>query len=495
MKIPMKKRTLAATAVLACFGLSLGAQAYAPSLGDDDEKKDEEEGKEPIPEEDKDSYFAVIHADIYTGTGELLRDATLLGKNGKIVEIGYDIDIPGRDYYTEVPEDERDFRVKVLDAQGMRVYPGLVVISSSGLTGTGGDFKGSIDPFSQSMILGLAAGITSTGQGRAAVKLKRYMSEDPPLPYDFDGIVLSEETYASMSWSSSSNKRSLREKLERASEYLREYRAWEVAVKKDKELKEPDKKGVDGSVLSVLKGEVFPRFRASGRADLLGIARIAQEFGFRPIIDGCREGWTVADELGRAGALAILTARDRRDKDESLLRPGGSSIENAAILSAAGVQVAIVPSSKGVSLDGIVGRDIMHLPMEVDFAIRGGLSESLALDSITRIPARMMGISHRVGTLEVGKDCDLIVTDGDLLHYQTFVQYTVVDGQLVYDKQDELYFAHIRPRPEAPLAPETKLDAGENEEQPAAEEEADEAKVGDEEEADEEKKDDSDDKD
>jgi hypothetical protein len=49
------------------------------------------------------------------------------------------------------------------------------------------------------------------------------------------------------------------------------------------------------------------------------------------------------------------------------------------------------------------------------------------------------------------------------LHYETFVQYAVVDGDLVYDKQDELYYAHIRPRPESSLAPEETLDAGENE--------------------------------
>ena len=43
---------------------------------------------------------------------------------------------------------------------------------------------------------------------------------------------------------------------------------------------------------------------------------------------------------------------------------------------------------------------------------------------------------------------DAIVTDGDVLHYETFVQYAVVEGKLVYDKQEEIFFAHIRPRPE-----------------------------------------------
>ena len=103
----------------------------------------------------------------------------------------------------------------------------------------------------------------------------------------------------------------------------------------------------------------------------------------------------------------------------------------------------------------------MHLPIEVGFAIRGGLPEDAGLASVTTVPARLLGVSHRVGTLEVGKDCDLIVTDGDLLHYQTFVQYTVVDGDLVYDKQDELYFAHIRPRDDSLLAPLVPFDPAE----------------------------------
>ena len=486
MKTLKKHTALIATTTLAAFLFALPASSI-PFL-EDEEEKDEEEEVEKVPEEDKDTWFYVHNADIHTGTGTVLRGAELLAKNGKIVEIGYDLELPGRDYYTDMPEEKIDFRVETLDAQGMRVYPGIVAISSSGLTGTSGDFRGSIDPFSQNMVLGLGAGITSTGSGRSAVKLKRYVSHDPPLPYDFDGIVLRDSTYVSMSYSGGSARRSLREKLEKASEYLRAYRQWEVDVKKDKELKEPSKKGVDSSALQVLKGEIYPRFRAAEREDLLAIARLAQEFGFRPIIDGCREGWTVADELGRAGAMAILTARDRRDKSENLVRPGGSSIENAAKLAAAGIPVAIIPSSKGIGLDGIVGRDIVHLPVEVGFAIRGGLSEELALASITTIPARMMGIGHRVGTLEVGKDCDLIVTDGDLLHYQTFVQYTVVDGQLVYDKEAELFYAHIRPRPEVEVAPEVVIDAGENPEEVEEEVEEDVEEEGEEEEEEKEEK-------
>ena len=219
-------------------------------------------------------------------------------------------------------------------------------------------------------------------------------------------------------------------------------------------------------MLSVLKGETLAKFSANDRDDLLGIARLAQKFHFRPVIEGCVEGWCVAEELGRAGAYAIVNPRVRRDRQENLVHDNGSSIENAAILSRAGVQVAIVPANTSIDMGGISGRDLLSLPLEAGFAIRGGLDERTALEGITVIPARLLGVDHRVGTLEVGKDCDALVTDGDILHYQTFVQYTVVEGKLVYDKEKEIFYKHIRPRAEAV----SELDPGEEatEELPAA---------------------------
>ena len=199
----------------------------------------------------------------------------------------------------------------------------------------------------------------------------------------------------------------------------------------------------------------------------------------------------MAAELGRAGAYAVITPRWRRDKSEEFVRDGGSSIENAALLHAHGVQVAIVPSNKGVQLDGLVGRDILHLTTEAGFAVRGGLPEQAALEAITIVPARILGVDQRIGTIEVGKDCDLIVTDGDILHYKTFVQYAVVDGKQVYDKERELFYAQIRPRP-VTAADEKKIDKGETatkpEEKKDGEKTDDEKKDG--EKKDDEKKDD-----
>ncbi|MAF66907.1 MAG: hypothetical protein CMJ84_14785 [Planctomycetes bacterium] len=456
----MKPRhKLFASLALISFAPAAGALAPPVRVADDEPAEEEREATEI-----EDYYFAVTGGDIYASGGEVLRGATLLAKNGKITHIGYDVEIPGVDYFQDMPEEDRNFLTETLDATGLRVYPGLVAISSSSLMGSSGDIADTANPFGQNLVLALASGITSTGSSRNVVKLKRYVEHDPPRDFDFSSILLGENTYSSLSWSgrSPSGKASLREKLSDAAEYQRAFRKWEKDVKKDKELKEPSKKGVDSSALAILKGEVRARFGADDRDDLLGIARLAQEFGFRPVIEGCREGWTVAAELGRAGASAIITPRTRRDKSENLVRPGGSSIENAAILHAAGIPIVIKTQSGGVNMGGIVGRDIIHLPVEAGFAVRGGLPEAAALDGITIEPARMLGIGHRVGSLAVGKDCDLIVTDGDVLHYQTFVQYAVVDGELAYDKEQELYYAHIRPRAQGEVAPQEKLDAGEN---------------------------------
>ena len=98
---------------------------FAPvSSAIDDEDKDDEEEDE---DEDKDEYLAIVDGDVYTGTGSILRGASLLAKNGKIEEIGYDL---------YIPED-----AEVVDASGLRLYPGLVAVNSSGLFGSSGSFS------------------------------------------------------------------------------------------------------------------------------------------------------------------------------------------------------------------------------------------------------------------------------------------------------------------------------------------------------------------
>ncbi len=457
------------------LGWGLGAPALAYPvlplsllLQPDDEEEAEEEG---VDEEDADEYLLLEGGDIYTGTGAVLRGAHLLSKNGVIEEIGYDF------WY---PED-----VERIDCRGMRLYPGMVALSATSRVTAGllapedpdlfldvdededwgseefdpaptaaelaAETLDNFDPFSEYLVLALAAGITTVDQGGAAVKLKRH---------EIQGTIVSSGNLLGFSWSSPDARRRTREDFAAAAQYLRDVADYEEE-KRSKDAEEPSARGINPSALAVLRNERMANFSASDRGDLLGIARLAQEFGFRPVIQGGREAWTVADELGRAGATVVIVPRERRWGDPLRVAEDGSSIENAAILHAAGCQVAVQASSSSIDLGGIAGRDLIHLQLEAGFAIRGGLSNDAALAAITIIPARLLGADHRIGSLEVGKDADVLITDGDLLHYETFVQYAVVAGHVAYDKQEELYYAHIRPRKDgAPLIPAEEATEG-----------------------------------
>lgn len=454
---------LASRLALVCASAALVLAPFARAQdggGEDEAKKTEVDTKD-------DKYLAVVGADIYTGTGEVLRGATMLVRNGQIRRLGHDIYIPEQ--------------AKVVHAHGYRIYPGMVALSASSriiegsLSAEPNDTDGaadatgdpldnpdwigalgdefdpfqeeggaatrtgvhdSYDPFGQFLVLTLAAGITTIEQGDTPIRLRRD---------ELDDVVLAEGVLVGFNWGSPDARRGTTEDFTKAAAYLREYRAWEA--KGDKSVKEPSRRGINSGAVKVLRGDARAKFSADSANDLLGIARLAQRFGFRPVINGCREGWVVADELGRAGVTAIVQPRERRAKDELMVAPAGSSIENAAILHRCGVQVAVKPMNGNVDLSGIAGRDILALAIDAGFAVRGGLSDAAALQAVTIVPARILGVDHRIGTLEVGKDADFVITDGDLLHYETHVQLAFVLGELVYDKNEELYYAHIRPRP------------------------------------------------
>ncbi len=454
--------TIAATLAICVLFVSLSSQAWGSPQ---DERKQAMEGKleKPAPAEEaekkddetkepKEKWFAVKGGDVYTVTGPVLRNATILAKDGIIVDLGRDVDIPDD--------------AEILDATGHRVYPGLVAVSSSGLLGREPP-EHTTDVYGLNMILGLSGGLTTVVTGNTAAKLTYGTLEN---------MVVKRSLFTTISYSrrSPAQRRALRGDLEKVRQYLRDVEV--LALRKaagDKEAKEPDKKwikGKYGTYLKLLKGEITAMISCDMTQDLRDAAELAEYFGFNLVIRGGGEAWTVAPELGRSNVSMIITPRrkirqgpsytpkDDEDidpdlqpilaawEDKRLLRATGTSPELARILYDHGVTFAIIPQSGYISLGGITGRDIATMPMEAAFAVRGGLPEAAAIEAITISAARLLGIDHRVGSIEVGKDADLIVVDGDLLHYKTMVQWAVVNGRIAYDKEKESLFAHIRPR-------------------------------------------------
>ena len=412
-------------------------EVQEPAEDEPETEESESETVDEVIEEDDgidpDSpYLAIIGGDVHTVSDGLIRKGTVLTKDGRILKVGRRVSIPEG--------------ARRIDASGMQVYPGLVAVRSSGIvSGRGTGIADDFDPFALNVDLGLAGGLTTVESGNGIAKLTRGTLE---------GALLGETGWVSLNYSSTapSGRRQVRAELGKVRDYLRERRAWELGKELGEDVgKEPEAKGLKDGYLDLLEGKAVARFNANGLKDLLAVCDLLEEYPMQAVVFGGQEAWACAGRLGRVGVRLVITPRAKAWADDSVNRPSGWTIENARTLWEHGVTFAIIPSETFISTSGLAGRDLLNLPMEAAFAIRGGLPQDAALKSLTIDAARILGVDDRLGSIEVGKDADLIICDGDLFHYRTFVQWAVVNGRVAYDKQEAPYFAHIRPREPASM--------------------------------------------
>lgn len=419
----------------ALMSLSLGLvpagaqEAPAPEAPAGDAAK----AAEPEKKKEPDRWLAVTGGDVYTVTGPVLRGATVLAKNGKVVAVGDRVQVPTG--------------AETLDARGLRVYPGLVAFEAGGLIGS--PPEDGTDVFGLNMLVALSSGITTVAQGPTVAKLTWGTLE---------GHLVANDAFTRLEVGTGAALATLRGELERVRAYLRDKRAHDQAKARGEDVKEPDRawlRGRPAQLEPLLLGRGRALVAASTRAQVVTAADLATEFGFTLVVLGGEEAWTVAPLLGRARGAVVLTSRSRREEDVRLERESGWSIEGARRLHEAGVPVAIVPANRAISLGGVGGGDLNTLNLEAAFAVRGGLPEAAALEGITIVPARLLGVDDRVGSIEVGKDCDLLLTDRDVLHYEMLARYTVVNGRVAYDKAKEPLARAIRhsrdPGPPTPV--------------------------------------------
>ena len=398
---------------------------------------------------------ALTGGDVHTVTQGVHKGGTVLVQGGKILRVGTGFALP-----------EGTVRI---DVTGKRVLPGFVAAQARGL-GVPGSVQGKIadalDPFHESIKVALAGGVTSAWVegGSAGGFFGGGGGGTPPsnavikMSYgSLDGMVLAEPATVSLAaWiqGSPSERHDLREALRRARTHLDEERDYERR-KADGKLKTgemPPKPAAPAERwLKLLKGEIPARLPAGDVEQLRRALELLDEFRFRAVLTGVFEGWTVAEEIGRAQALCLFTVRGVKvHPDRRSGRPGGSSIEQAAILRKSGVRFALTAPVPDAGTGGIPGRDLAYLPMEAAFAIRGGLDEASALEAITLRAAEACGAERRIGSIEEGKDADLVVVDGDPFDYRTLVDLTMVNGRVLYERANSPYFRHLKEAPEKP---------------------------------------------
>jgi len=265
---------------------------------------------------------------------------------------------------------------------------------------------------------------------------------------DLDSMLLKEPAAENASISSAQwlRKTNFIQNLRKAQTYLRKLAEYQRAKGKGEKVEEPKKPDGIDNYIRLLGREMPVRLSAGSANDIMSALEIVDEFGIRMVIEDAFEAWIVADEIAKRGVSLIITPRQKRSPNEDISGQSGSNVENAAILKKAGVRFTVVPPVRAFwfTTEGFVGRDLMALPMEAAFAVSGGLDEQTALEAITIAAAEILGVADRVGSLQIGKDADIIVLDGHPFHYNTFVELTLVNGKILYDKEKSTYFSHIK---------------------------------------------------
>lgn len=185
------------------------------------------------------------------------------------------------------------------------------------------------------------------------------------------------------------------------------------------------------ALVDVLEGRRIVHHHTHAHNDILTVLRLADEFGYRPVLHHVSDGWKVADVLAERNIPSSIIVVDS---------PGGKieardlMMETGAVLEKAGAAVAFHTD------DPIT--DSRYFLRSPALAVRAGMSRKGALEGVTITAAKMLDLDHRIGSLEPGKDADLVILSGDPLSLYTQVLQTWVEGKKVFDRsngQDRLY--------------------------------------------------------
>lgn len=208
----------------------------------------------------------------------------------------------------------------------------------------------------------------------------------------------------------------LRKELSRARQYARDK---ENAVKNGETFQE------DFTLecwLPVLNKEIPLKAHVHRVDDIFTAIRIAREFDLNMTLDHCSEGHLIAEELAAEGFPAIV-GPDFASR--SKIEVQNVAFKTAGVLNRAGVMTAIT-TDHPVSL-------IQSLPLCVGMAVKAGLPMEEGYKAMTIYAADICGVAGRMGSLEVGKDANLAIFDGNPMEVFTETLYTIIDGEIVYE--------------------------------------------------------------
>jgi imidazolonepropionase-like amidohydrolase len=184
----------------------------------------------------------------------------------------------------------------------------------------------------------------------------------------------------------------------------------------------------------VLDGREPLLIDADRASDIESALKLARDYNIKLIIAGAAEAWMVADKLAAARVPVMTGAMNNIPSSFSAL---GTRQENAGLLRRAGVTVMIIGNAGGGDEDAF---NVRNVRFEAGNAVAYGMTRDDALRAITLAPAEVFGVADRVGSLQAGKDADVVVWSGDPFEFATQPEHVLIRGREVHDttRQDML---------------------------------------------------------
>lgn len=382
---------------------------------------------------------------ILTVSGGVIENGTLIIQNGRFTAVGSDLSIPQGS--------------RVIDAAGSVITPGLIDSHSHlGLGPSGGITEDNemsdpvtpqlriidsihpegVPPHRDSFKDALSEGVTTIiarpGSGNviggqsAALKLSGGSVDDMLLKFPCDmKMAMGRKGYGAkgqMPVTKMAVAYLVRKAMTEAESYQREWERFEAKHAKDPDAAPPRRNLKNEAMLPVLKRELPVHIHASGVDDIMTAVRLGDEFGFHGLSIGHGdEAWKVADELAGRGVAVVVGPQMIVYDDHNRL------INLAEFLIEKGVDVSIMTDADVVQQE--------FLRFQAGMAVKYGLDPDQALKAITLHPARLIGMADRIGSIEVGKDADLVIFSGDPFDIQSRVLQVLINGRVVHTAKKE----------------------------------------------------------
>lgn len=382
--------------------------------------------------------LAIINADIHTVAHKEPVKGSILVEDGKIAAIGQ----------IEIPEE-----ADTIDAAGASVYPGFIDphthlgVSEEGMGWEGHDYNEMTDPvtcqlraldainpqddgYREAVEAGITTVMSTPGSanilGGSTVVLKtgggllhqRVIRENAGIKAAFGENP--KRVYSGQKRTPSTRMGSaalLREALVNAQNYMNKInRAGDDAEKM------PPRDLKNEALIPVLKKEIPLRMHAHRADDIATAIRIAQEFDINMTLEHASEAHLIVERVKESGFPAIV--------GPSMGTPGkietqNKTLKSVKILSDAGITVALTTDHPVLNV-----YQLLHAAAAL--VRETGMDEYQVLRLITINAAKILGVEDRVGSIEKGKDADLVIIQGHPFDYLSTVMYTIIDGEVVY---------------------------------------------------------------